>query len=162
MGLLAAAIAMFRLGVGSLDRLMAIIPAPHPARHFISQLLPYQAKPALMTHALMWSLFIQVGNVVSVSLIARGLGVALPLSVWFVVVPALMLAMVVPITINGAGVREGGMAMLLAPHAIPAEQAVAIALVWFLGSLFNGLIGGLLFLLDRRPAHSPSGTAAAH
>lgn len=162
MVLMAAAVIVFRLGVGSLDRLLTMIPAPHPARHFISQLLPYQAQPTLMTHALAWSLFIQLGNVLSVSLIARGLGVILPFSAWCVAVPAVMLAMVVPITINGAGVREGGLVMMLAPHAVPKEQAVAIALMWFLGSLINGLIGGLLFLLDRRPADSQAGAAAVH
>lgn len=161
-GLLGAALAVLRLGVGSLDRLLAVIPAPHPARHFISQLLPYQARPTLLTHALIWSLLIQIGNAVSVALIARGLGVVLPLSVWFVVVPMIMLAMVVPISINGVGVREGGMAMLLAPHAVPSEQAVAIALLWFMGTIVSGLIGGLLFLLDRQPVNAAAvGDAAS-
>ena len=30
------------------------------------------------------------------------------------------------------------------------EQAVAIALLWFLTTIISGLLGGLLFLLDRR------------
>lgn len=149
-GLLLAAVAAFRLGVGSLDRLLAIIPAPHPARQFIAQLLPYQARPNLMTHAMAWSLLIQLGNALSVSLIAQALGVRLPMSVWCVVVPLVMLAMVVPISINGVGVREGGMAMLLKPHGVSSEQAVAIALLWFLAGIVSGLIGGVLFLLDRR------------
>ena len=68
-----------------------------------------------------------------------------------VVVPLVMLAMVVPVSINGVGVREGGMAMLLAPQGVASEQAVAIALLWFLATIISGLIGGLLFLLDRHP-----------
>jgi uncharacterized membrane protein YbhN (UPF0104 family) len=155
--LLLATLAVFRIGVGSIDRLLAAIPAPHPAREFIAQLLPYQARPNLMTHALVWSLLIQISNAVSVSMIARGLGVTLPLSVWCVVVPMVMLAMVVPISINGVGVREGGMAMLLAPHAVASEQAVAIALLWFLAGIVSGLIGGLLFLLDSRPTQADVG-----
>lgn len=156
-GLLLATLAVFRIGVGSIDRLLTAIPAPHPAREFIAQLLPYQARPNLMTHALVWSLLIQISNAVSVSMIARGLGVTLPLSVWCVVVPMVMLAMVVPISINGVGVREGGMAMLLAPHAVASEQAVAIALLWFLAGIVSGLIGGLLFLLDSRPMQADAG-----
>ena len=148
-GLFAVALSVFWLSVGSLDRLLAMIPAPHPARAFIGQLLPYQVRPQLLSAAVAWSLVIQLGNAVGVSLIARGLGVVLPLSVWCVVVPLVMLAMVVPISINGVGVREGGMAMLLAPQGVPREQAVAIALLWFLATIISGLIGGLLFLLDR-------------
>ena len=138
------------LGLGSLDRLLAALPAHNPARQFISQLLPYQMRPSLLPKAVIWSLVIQLGNAFAVSLIARGLGVQLPLSAWCVVVPLVMLAMVVPISINGVGVREGGMAMLLAPRGVASEQAVAIALLWFLTTIISGLLGGLLFLLDRR------------
>ena len=47
-GLLAVAIAVIWLGVGSLDRLLALFPEPHAARQFISRLLPYQLRPSLM------------------------------------------------------------------------------------------------------------------
>lgn len=150
--LLSAALGVTWLGVGAIDRLLEAIPSVHPARQFISQLLPYQMRPAILAGAVAWSLVIQLGNAVAVSVIARGLGVVLPLSVWCVVVPVVMLAMVVPISINGVGVREGGLAMLLAPEGVPGEQAVAIALLWFLSSIVSGLIGGLLFMLDRHPS----------
>jgi len=90
-----------------------------------------------------------------VALVARGLGVVLPLSVWFAVVPLVALAMVLPISIGGVGVREGGLAFLLAPAGVTAERAVAIGLLWFLTTIGGGLIGGLLFLLDRQPDHQP-------
>jgi uncharacterized membrane protein YbhN (UPF0104 family) len=157
-GLLLAAIAAFWLVVGSLDRLLRFFPEPHRARQFISQLLPYQLRPNLMTRAIGWSLIVQMGGAVSVALIARAIGVKLPLSIWFAVVPLVALAMVLPISIGGVGVREGGLAMLLAPSGIPSEQAVAIGLLWFLCTIICGLIGGGLFLLDRNPQHSaPAG-----
>jgi uncharacterized membrane protein YbhN (UPF0104 family) len=160
--LLAAVLGVTWLGVGSLDRVLALIPSVHPARQFVSQLLPYQMRPAILAGAVAWSLVIQFGNAVAVSVIARGLGVTLPLSVWCVVVPLVMLAMVVPISINGVGVREGGLAMLLAPRDVPREQAVAIALLWFLSTIISGLIGGLLFMLDRHAAAvSPSADVPA-
>ena len=57
---------------------------------------------------------------------------------------------------------EGGLAFLLAPSGVPAEQAVAIGLLWFLTTIANGLVGGLLFLLDRTPSHqTPAQTPAA-
>lgn len=160
--LLAVVLGVTWLGVGSLDRVLALIPSAHPARQFVSQLLPYQMRPAILASAVAWSLVIQFGNAVAVSVIARGLGVTLPLSVWCVVVPLVMLAMVVPISINGVGVREGGLAMLLAPRDVPGEQAVAIALLWFLSTIVSGLIGGLLFMLDRHAAAvSPSADVPA-
>ncbi len=157
--LLATVLAVIWLAVGSLDRLLALFPEPHAARQFISRLLPYQMRPSLMTRAVAWSLIVQMGGSVAVAFVARGLGVSLPLSVWFAVVPLIALAMVLPISISGVGVREGGLAFLLAPAGVPAEQAVAIGLLWFLTTIANGLIGGLLFLLDRTPSHQPPANA---
>jgi uncharacterized membrane protein YbhN (UPF0104 family) len=152
-GLLAAAIAVVWLGVGSLDRLLSLFPEPHAARQFISRLLPYQLRPSLMVQALGWSLVVQAGGSIAVALIARGIGVDLPLSIWFAVVPLIALAMVLPISISGVGVREGGLAMLLAPSGVSSEQAVAIGLLWFLTTILSGLVGGALFMLDRNPTH---------
>jgi uncharacterized membrane protein YbhN (UPF0104 family) len=70
--------------------------------------------------------------------------------------------MVLPLSINGVGVREGGMALLLAPWGIGKEQAVAIGLLWFFATIVTGLIGGGLFLLDRRtPKQSVTQAATA-
>ncbi|NDC62456.1 MAG: UPF0104 family protein [Planctomycetia bacterium] len=147
-----AVVGLLWLGIGSLNRLLSLFPEPHAARRFIARLLPYQLQPGLMPQAVGWSLLVQAGGAVAVGLMARALGVALPMAVWFAVVPMVALAMVLPISISGVGVREGGLALLLAPLGVPAEQAVAIGLLWFLCTIFLGLIGGVLFLLDRRPS----------
>ena len=153
-GLLLAALAVIWLGVGSLDKLLTIFPEPHAARQFIARLLPYQLRPSLMVKAVGWSLVVQAGGAISVAFIARGIGIDLPLSIWFAVVPLIALAMVLPISISGVGVREGGLAMLLAPSGVASEQAVAIGLLWFLSTILMGLVGGALFLLDRHPHHA--------
>lgn len=149
---LGVTILAFRLTVGSLDRVLAMIPEQHAARRFIAQLLPYQMRPSLMMQAVGWSLVVQMGGSAAVALTARALGVSLPLSVWFAVVPLVALAMVVPLSINGVGVREGTLAFLLAPEGVPTDAAVAIGFLWFLATILIGLIGGLLFLLDPRPS----------
>jgi len=150
--LLGAAVAAFWLGVGSLDHVLAIIPKRYAARHFIAQLLPYKLRPSLMTRAIGWSLLVQIGGSVTVALIARAIGIVLPMPVWFTVVPLVALAMVLPISINGVGVREGGLVFLLQPAGVSMDAAVAIGLLWFLSTILTGLIGGVLFLLDRKPS----------
>jgi glycosyltransferase 2 family protein len=153
---LGTALLVFWLVVGSLDRVLDLIPEQHAARHFIGQLLPYTMRPSLIMRAVGWSLLVQTGGSLVVALIARALGVALPLSVWFAVVPLVALTMVVPVSISGVGVREGGLAFLLKPVGVSTDAAVAIGLLWFLATIVTGLIGGLLFLLDRRPAAVPA------
>ena len=109
-----------------------------------------------MTKAVAWSLLVQAGGAISVALIARGIGVSLPISIWFATVPLIALAMVPPVSISGVGVRESGLVFLLKPLGVPAEQAVAIGLLWFLCSIVSGLFGGLLFLIDRNPVQPPN------
>lgn len=150
--LFAAAATVFWVGVGSLDRLLHLIPLPGAAREFAGRLLPYQERPSLMIKAVAWSLLVQMGGALAVSALGRAVGVGQPLAVWFTVVPLLALAMVVPLTINGIGVREGGMVVLLAPHGVPKTMAVAIGLLWLATTLVGGLVGGVLFLLDRKPS----------
>jgi uncharacterized membrane protein YbhN (UPF0104 family) len=138
------------LTIGNLDRFLDLLPTTHRLRQFLAQLLPYQVRPSLMGKAVAWSLIVQVGASVSVALMARGIGVTLEWITWFSVVPLIALAIVLPISINGVGIREGGMVFLLGRWGVAEEKAVAIGLLWFFATIVTGLLGGVLFLLDRR------------
>jgi len=61
------------------------------------------------------------------------------------------LAMVLPISIGGFGVRENALEFLLRGYGVPSETGIAIALLWGLCTVLAGLVGGVLFLLERRP-----------
>jgi uncharacterized membrane protein YbhN (UPF0104 family) len=150
--LLAAVLAAFWLGLRSIDRLLAVLPDPHPARSLLAQLLPYQQRPLLIVQAVAWSFVVQMGGAVVVALMARTLQVHLPLAVWFAVVPLVALMMVLPVSIGGFGMRENAMEFLLGEQGVPTDKAVAVALLWGLGTIATGLAGGVLFLLDRDAA----------
>lgn len=146
------------LGVTFLDRLLSSLPEGHAARQFVARLLPYQQRPSLLAKAVVWSMLIQVGFVLCVMLMARGMQLPVPASVWFYAVPLVSLATVLPISISGVGVREYGFVQLLGSHGVTEEQAVALGMLWFLAQVGNGLIGGAFFLLDRSvplPAAEP-------
>jgi len=159
--LLAVVLASFYFGVGMVDRLLDLIPERHAARSLLVQLLPYQQRPGLMVRAVGWSFVVQMGGAAAVGLIARSLGVDLPLSLWFWVVPLLALVMVVPIFINGIGVREGGLAVLLAPHGVSQDQAMAVGMLWLATTMICGLLGGVLCLLDLLDRSATQPAAAA-
>lgn len=154
-GLLAVALAGFLAAVFFLDRIVTLLPEGSPGRGFLGQLLPYQRRPSLIARAVAWSFIVQAGGAVGVALLARGLGVNQPLSLWFSVVPLVALAMVLPISIGGFGVRENAMAFLLSEQGVPSDRAIGVALMWGLSTIIIGLLGGVLFLLDRS---SPPGS----
>jgi uncharacterized membrane protein YbhN (UPF0104 family) len=158
-GLLAAVLVAFWLGLRSIDRLLAVLPDPHPARSLLAQLLPYQQRPLLIVQAVAWSFVVQIGGAVVVALMARTLQVELPLAVWFSVVPLVALLMVLPVSIGGFGMRENAMEFLLGEQGVPTDKAVAVALLWGLAGIVTGLVGGVLFLLDRDAGTGPTADA---
>lgn len=159
--LLAAVMVPLGVAVGMLDKVLGWLPEQHRLRRFLGHLLPYQMRPSLLVRAVAWSMVVQMGGAFAVSLVGRSVGVNLPFSIWFGSIPLVSLAMVLPISISGVGVREGGLAVLLGPHGVAHEQAVAIGLLWFVTTIICGLIGGLCFLSDRRPATVPLSQIAA-
>ena len=154
-GLLAAVLAGFWIGVSSIDKVMAVMPSPHPVRAFLAQLLPYQQRPWLIARAVGWSFVVQIGGTLAVALLARSLRIDLPLAAWFAVAPLVALVETLPISIGGFGLRENAMEILLAGHGVPSEQAIATALLCGLARIVAGLVGGVFFLLDRAASPLP-------
>ena len=161
--LLGTVILVVRWAIGHLDWIAARLPQGHAVQRVVARLLPYQQRPWLVTSAVAWSLLVQMGGALVVACIGRSVGAVLPLTFWFVAVPLLALAMILPLSIGGVGVREGGLALLLAPEGVAAEKAVAIGLLWFLSTIVCGLAGGVMFLAAREPKPRPPSpqTAAA-
>jgi uncharacterized membrane protein YbhN (UPF0104 family) len=160
-GLLMAVLVGFWLALALLDRVHAVLPEGSAARDFVARLLPYRQRPSLVLLAVGWSFVVQLAGVAAVVLVARALGVEQPALVWLSVVPLVALAMVLPISIGGFGVRESTIEYLLLGYGVPAQAGVAIGLLWGMCTLIAGLVGGVLFLLERQPAAAadPSGSA---
>jgi len=149
--LLAAVLLPATMIISRLDRIAQFLPSHPGVQGIVAGLLPYQRRPELFASAIAWSLLVQMGGALVVDAVGRSIGTDLPISVWLAAVPLVALAMVVPISIGGVGIREGGLVVLLAPHGVSKEKAVAIGLLWFLVTIVCGLVGGVMFLADRRP-----------
>lgn len=161
-GLLLAVVAGFWLALAVLDRVHAALPEGS-ARDFIARLLPYRQRPSVVLLAVGWSFLVQLAGVAAVVLVARALGVVQPALIWLSVVPQVALWMVLPISIGGFGVRENALEYLLRGYGVTAEAGVAIGLLWGMCTLLAGLVGGVLFLLEREPvvgADPSSGSSA--
>jgi uncharacterized protein (TIRG00374 family) len=159
-GLLAAVLAAFWLGLAVLDRIHALLPEASQAREFVGRLLPYRQRPSLVMLAVGWSFVVQLAGVIAVVLVARAVGVVQPALVWLSVVPLVALAIVLPISIGGFGVRENALQYLLRGYGVASEAGVAIGLLWGACTVIAGLVGGVLFLLERQ-AVVPAGRSNA-
>jgi glycosyltransferase 2 family protein len=74
-------------------------------------------------------------------------GLRVPFHVWLLVWPLAKILALLPITLGGLGVREAGLAALLAPFGVAAALSVAAGLAWESVIIAGGLVAGLVSFL---------------
>jgi uncharacterized membrane protein YbhN (UPF0104 family) len=117
----------------------------------------YLRLPGLLFWAMLLSVLVQGANVVLVWLIAKGLGLAVPLTLLCVVVPLVTLLTLLPVSVGGLGLREVGMVVLLAPVGVGSAEAVSLSLLTFAANAAVSLIGFGLYLFGRYPRYRAEG-----
>jgi uncharacterized protein (TIRG00374 family) len=116
---------------------------------------------ALLAQLTILAMGVQFLRVVTHVLVAQSLGIRIsPLSFlqFFVFVPLLSLLMILPISINGLGVREGAGILLFTQIGFTKEQALLMELITYAIMVATSLLGGFYFLqrnLERRRATEP-------
>lgn len=81
-------------------------------------------------------------------LIALSLGVEVSLWYFLLFIPLISFLLVLPISLSGLGVREGGYVYLFAQAGVPAPLALAMSLLFYALNVASGLIGGVLYAFE--------------
>ena len=105
-------------------------------------------RPGLLVVTLAMSLAIQSLFVWLSARLGVAVGVDIPLAAWFFAWPLAKIVAVLPISLNGLGVRESSLAALLVPFGADAAQVVASGLVWQAVMFCAGGIGALVLLVS--------------
>ncbi len=95
------------------------------------------------------SLAVVASYIAVFALAGAALGIAVPFVAWFTIIPMVLLAMLIPVTIGGWGLREGAAAALFPLVGIDASMALAMAILYGLVNL-AGSLPGLAILLATR------------
>jgi hypothetical protein len=93
------------------------------------------------------SVVFNITLILSQWLLARAIGIQLGVLEFAVFTPILSTLLLVPITIGGLGVREGGYVLLYGQAGVPQDQALALSLLTYATTLASGLIGGGLYVI---------------
>lgn len=91
---------------------------------------------------------------------ARAIGVELPLGTLLSLVPPVLLAMLIPLSLAGWGVREGAAALVWGLAGLPPAQGVAVSMAYGVIVLTASLPGGLV-LLRRVTRAGPEGAGGS-
>lgn len=97
------------------------------------------------------ALVVQLARVGSIWMLSRALGLDLPAGLLLVTAPVLFAALILPVSLNGIGVREAVFVEFLRGHAT-APQAVALGVAFFAVGTLTAL-GGAAILVERAARH---------
>ena len=89
----------------------------------------------------------QVSRIGVHALVARALGLHIPLIYFFLFVPLLAVIVSLPISFNGIGVREGAGIVLFGLVGVDRAHAFSLQFLTYLVMVAVSLIGGLVFLV---------------
>jgi uncharacterized protein (TIRG00374 family) len=81
-------------------------------------------------------------------LIALGLGTKVSLWYFLLFVPIISFLLVLPVSVSGLGVREGGYVYLFSYAGVPSPLALTMSLVVYALNVATGCIGGLLYAVE--------------
>ena len=87
-------------------------------------------------------------------LCGQALGLDLSPTIYFLVVPAAVVSSMLPVTLNGLGVREGVMTALFTAFGAPPAAAGAMSLLGLAVITSFAIIGGLVYTFYRRPTEA--------
>jgi glycosyltransferase 2 family protein len=114
-----------------------------------SALFAFQGKGSVLVRALAWSLALQGLVVLNAWLLASALRVPIPLAEFFLIVPLGLFLMMLPVSINGIGVRESSYAFFFRAFGVAASLGVAVAWLDYGLLLLQALAGGAVYAIFR-------------
>jgi hypothetical protein len=115
-----------------------------------SELTPYRTDHRLMVGSFVIAVVFHLVQIGTQVLIAWSLDIDIPWSYFLIFVPVVNIAGMLPITMNGVGIRESGYWYFLSRIGTGGEAAIALGLVASAITLVSGLTGAPVFLFSQQ------------
>ncbi|MDA8388705.1 MAG: lysylphosphatidylglycerol synthase transmembrane domain-containing protein [Nitrospiraceae bacterium] len=139
-GFLAASLAFFKLRPGR-GRIKLLA-------DFYGQFGLYGRKAVV--NGVLLSFGVQALSVISVCVLARGLGINVPLPLFFIFVPLIALISAIPVSVSGIGIREASFVLLFGAVGVNPRTATALSFAWYLSYSAASLTGLYEYLKIKR------------
>lgn len=117
---------------------------------FLNVLARYRSRPGMLIKVFGWSVIFQGIIVVMNYLLFQGMGVDVSWSLCLSLIPLISALAMVPISINGLGLREWSYVVLFTPWGVDAAAALAVSLTFFIVVMFVSLLGGFFYLTNQK------------
>ncbi len=125
--------------------------APRQIRRGLGIVAPYLHRPIATLPAVFLSIVLQALLAVCQYVLALGMGMHLPLSMFLLIVPIAGVLASLPLTLNGLGLRETAYLFLFGMAGIGRDDAIALGLLYFSATTLGNLFGVIAFVTTDVP-----------
>jgi len=134
-------------------RLLTFLPrGRNTGARLVTAIQRYATLHLPMANVLLCSIVVQVLRVLQTYCLGLALGLAVPLGVYFALVPIILLIVLMPITINGIGTAQAGFMWLFGRAGVASAPAFALSVLFLAIAVVGNLPGGLLYLFGGKRA----------
>lgn len=109
----------------------------------------YRGRVGTVVLVMVMSVAIHIGVCGINALLGNLLGIDLPATAYFAIVPAILVVSAIPLLPGGWGIGEASYVFFLGAAGVPPAQALALSILWRSIQLFWAMPGGVIFLLRR-------------
>ncbi len=134
---------------------------PHlPTQRFggglIDAIRRYSRHHAELTNVLVTSILVQVIRVMQAYCLGQALGLGVPVWLYFAIIPAILLIMLLPITVAGLGTSQAAFPWLFGSVGVHPAAAVALSILFVALGVVGNLPGGLLYAFGDPSERQPT------
>jgi glycosyltransferase 2 family protein len=125
-------------------------------RGILDSVRRYAAYHPQLANVLAGSVAVQVLRVVQAYYLGRGLGIDVPLVTYFAGIPLILLAMLLPVTVNGIGTSQAAFLWFFGRVGVSRPQAFALSVLFVALGVVGNLPGAVLYVRGRRSRTTPA------
>jgi len=114
----------------------------------IQSFIAFRAHKKVLVLVFILSICFQVIRIYACYILTLAMGVRVPFSYFFIFTPLVLLMTMLPFSVAGIGMREGGVVFFLGKVGIQMTSALSVSLLWFIAAIFSSLPGLLFYLSD--------------
>ena len=115
----------------------------------IDAFLAFRGEQTTLLYAMILSFLLQINVVVHYYLIGLAMNFDISLLSYFLIIPVVTIILMLPISINGIGVREGLFALFFSGYGIAKTDTIAFVWIGFAMVLVQSILGGVLYTLRK-------------
>lgn len=119
-------------------------------KQFLLNAIIFWENKKILVVVIVLSFFVQFFSIMPVIFLDRGMDIGLSAMFYFYIIPLIALFLLLPVTLNGIGLREGAFVYFLSLKGVPAEKAISLGFAMLITQMVVGLLGGIFYVFPEQ------------